>query len=310
MIGNAWLAPAVMQQLIETVSDAIVVTKAEGLDRPGPEIVYVNPAFCSISGYDPVEVIGRSPRILQGPGTDPRALGRIRSALDAKQPCREEVLNYTKQGAPYWLDIHIVPLRGEDGAVEFFAAIERDVTEQRTNTERLQRLAHEDVLTGVGNRAALAEKLAVLGRGTQRPLHQPHFLLIDLDGFKAVNDTLGHPAGDTILQQFAAHAVAHLRRDDFIARLGGDEFVLLLQGYTGKEAISLGERIVASLRTMPAAGAGGIGASIGVTAVGWGEALETIYARADSALYAAKAAGKGVVRECPLVSQTNAPLVA
>ena len=67
---------------------------------------------------------------------------------------------------------------------------------------------------------------------------------------------------------------------------------------------------MASLRTMPAAGANGIGASIGVTAVDWGEALETIYARADSALYAAEAAGKGVVRECPLVSQTNASLVA
>jgi diguanylate cyclase (GGDEF)-like protein/PAS domain S-box-containing protein len=302
MIRDAWLAPQAMRQLIETVSDAIVVTKANALDRPGPEIVYVNPAFCSISGYDPDEVIGRSPRILQGPGTDPRALGRIRAALDAGQPCREEVLNYTKAGTPYWLDIHIVPLLGDDGAVEYFAAIERDVTEQRTNAERLQRLAHEDVLTGVGNRAALADKLHSLWGDGPRPLHRPHFLLIDLDGFKAINDTLGHPAGDEILRQFAAHAVAHLRRDDFVARLGGDEFVLLLQGYLEKEALGLGERIIASLRTMPAAGAGRIGASIGITAVGWNEALATVYARADSALYAAKAAGKGVVRVCPLVA--------
>lgn len=111
-----------------------------------------------------------------------------------------------------------------------------------------------------------------------------------------------HPAGDEILRQFAAHATAHLRRSDFIARLGGDEFVLLLQGYSAQEAVDLGERLVATLHAMPAAGAARIGASIGVTAVEWNEALEPVYARADAALYAAKAAGKGVVRGCSLVS--------
>ena len=302
MVEAAWLPTEVLRQMMESVSDAIVVTKANHLDRPGPEIVYINPAFCSMSGYDLDEVIGRSPRILQGPGTDRRALGRIRAALDAGRSCREEVLNYTKNGAPYWLDIRIVPLRSNDGTVEYFAAIERDVTEQRNNTERLQRLAHEDILTGVGNRLALADKLRSLCASGHQPLHRPYFLLIDLDGFKAINDTLGHPAGDEILRQFAAHAMAHLRRDDFIARLGGDEFVLLLQGYSAPEALDLGKRLVATLHAMPAAGATRIGASIGVTAVGWNEALESIYARADAALYAAKAAGKGVVRGCPLMS--------
>jgi len=306
----AWLPTRAMRQMIESVNDAIVVTKADCLDRPGPEIVYVNPAFCAISGYDLDEVIGRSPRILQGPGTDPRALGRIRAALGAWRSCREEVLNYTKTGVPYWLDIHIVPLRSNDGTVEYFAAIERDVTEQRNNTERLMRLAHEDVLTGVGNRSALADKMQSLCASGHRPLHRPHVLLIDLDGFKGINDTLGHPAGDEILRQFAAHAMAHLRRDDFISRLGGDEFVLLLQGYSAQEAVDLGERLVATLHAMPAAGASRIGASIGVTAVDWNEGLDTVYARADSALYAAKAAGKGVVRECPLVAPEDVRSVA
>lgn len=306
MVDAAWLPTRAMRQMIETVNDAIVVTKAEDLGRPGPEIIYVNPAFCAISGYDLDEVIGRSPRILQGPGTDPRALGRIRAALTAGRSCREEVLNYTKTGAPYWLDIHIVPLRGDGGTVEYFAAIERDVTEQRGNTERLMRLAHEDVLTGVGNRSALTDKVRSLCANGHQPLHRPYFLLIDLDGFKGINDTLGHPAGDEILRQFAAHAIAHLRRDDFIARLGGDEFVLLLQGYSAPEALDLGERLVATLHAMPAAGAGRIGASIGVTAIDWNEGMDTVYARADSALYAAKAAGKGVVRECSLVAPVTA----
>jgi len=291
-----WLPTRAMRGLIEATNDAIIITTASDLDRPGPRIVYVNPAFTALSGYRADEAVGGCPRMLQGPGTDRRASGRIRAALTAGQPAREELLNYTKHGDAYWLDIAIVPLIGDDGSIEYFGAIERDVTDQRLYSDRLERLAHEDVLTGIGNRAALQRHMAALVQEGDAAETVPYFLLIDLDGFKAINDSLGHQAGDRILQCFAAHAVSHMRRDDFIVRLGGDEFVLILDGYTRDEALRLAERIVATLSSMPAEGAAQVGASIGLTAFARREGLDAVFARADAALYEAKAAGRGVVR--------------
>jgi diguanylate cyclase (GGDEF)-like protein/PAS domain S-box-containing protein len=282
--------------LIEATNDAILITTADDLDRPGPRIVYANPAFCTISGYTREEIIGRSPRILQGPGTCKRTLARMSVAIRAGQNCHEELLNYSKDGTPYWLDIHIVPLRNDAGKIEYFAAIERDVTDKRTEVERLERLALEDSLTGIGNRTALQGFLETLAQEPASGLETLWMLLFDLDGFKNINDTLGHIAGDQILRHFAAYVAASLRRDDFMARLGGDEFVVVLRGYTQECASALAERIVANLASMTVSGSDMIGVSVGMTAFQRNEHIETVISRADEALYRAKQEGKGRVR--------------
>ncbi len=285
-----------LHALIESTNDAIVITAADELDAPGPKIIYANPAFCRLAGYSAEEIIGLTPRILQGPGTDRAALRRIRAALEAGQECREEILNYSKDGRPYWLDIHIVPLADDDGVVRYFGSIERDVTDRRRDTERLHRLASEDMLTGLANRAGLQRHMSALAWSSRHdsPLY---FLMIDLDGFKAVNDTLGHRSGDVILQHFAAHIISMLRRDDFVARLGGDEFVGILCGYDETEALSVAERIAGNLKQMAVAGSEIVGASVGLTRFTPGEEFEPVAERADAALYEAKRAGKGVVRQ-------------
>jgi diguanylate cyclase (GGDEF)-like protein/PAS domain S-box-containing protein len=291
-----WMPMRALRALIESTNDAIVITAADELDEPGPKIVYANPAFCRLAGYTAEEIIGLTPRILQGPGTDRTALRRIRLALEAGQECREEVLNYSKDGRPYWLDMHIVPLADDNGVVRYFGSIERDVTDRRRDMERLHRLATQDTLTGLANRSGLRKHMSALASSSRHdgPLF---FLMIDLDGFKAVNDTLGHRSGDEILLHFAAYIIAMLRRDDFVARLGGDEFVVILCGYDVKEALGMAEKIAGNLKQMAIPGSELVGASVGLTRFMPGEEFEPVAQRADAALYEAKRAGKGVVRQ-------------
>ncbi|TVR07493.1 MAG: GGDEF domain-containing protein [Salinarimonadaceae bacterium] len=121
-------------------------------------------------------------------------------------------------------------------------------------------------------------------------------LLFDLDGFKDINDTLGHIAGDEILRRFAAYVASSLRRDDFMARLGGDEFVAILKGYTPDAALLFAEQVVENLAMMKVSGASKIGVSVGMTCFQPGDDMKAVIARADIALYRAKDAGKGTVR--------------
>jgi PAS domain S-box-containing protein len=113
------------------LNDVVVITSAEPLDEPGPVIVYVNEAFERLTGYTAAEAIGRSPRFLQGPKTDPAARQRIREAFTLGRPIQEEVINYAKNGREYILELSIHPIRDEDGPITHYVAIERDVTAGR-----------------------------------------------------------------------------------------------------------------------------------------------------------------------------------
>ncbi len=296
MPDQLWLPTRALMGLIEATNDAVLITTAQDLDAPGPRIRYANPAFLKITGYTLDEVMGKSPRLLQGPGTDAAALARIRLALADARPCREEVLNYTREGKPYWIDIHIVPLFGDDGALLYFGAIQREVTAQRRKMDRLERLAHVDALTGIGNRAALQRYFERVAARREHEGSSRHCILIDLDGFKVVNDTFGHQAGDRLLRLYAAFVVSGLRRDDFVARLGGDEFAIMLDGHSSADAMALANRFAAVPKAITGDGFGPIFASVGVATFVAGDGLESILSRADDALYAAKRAGRGTVR--------------
>jgi PAS domain S-box-containing protein len=102
------------------LNDLVVITEAEPVDAPGPRIVFVNEAFERRTATAAAEVVGRSPRVLQGPGTDPAALARMREALERRVPCREELLNYTKDGEPYWLEVDVAPVTDAGGRVTHF----------------------------------------------------------------------------------------------------------------------------------------------------------------------------------------------
>ena len=124
---------------IERMRDIVLITDAASINEPDPRIVYANPALEQHTGYTAEEVIGRSPRFLQGPATDRAMLDRIRAALQAQEPVRGEMVNYAKNGEPYWTDLDIAPVFDAQGQCVRFVAVQHDITERRRMEEALQR---------------------------------------------------------------------------------------------------------------------------------------------------------------------------
>lgn len=120
---------SLLQTSVAHLNDLVIITESAPLDEPGPRIVFVNDTFSKRTGYARHEVLGRSPRLLQGPLTSRAELDRIRKALDANQPIRAELVNYTKAGLPFWLELDISPITGVQGDVTHFVSVERDITE-------------------------------------------------------------------------------------------------------------------------------------------------------------------------------------
>jgi PAS domain S-box-containing protein len=129
-----------LQACVARLNDVVLVTEAAPLDEPGPRIVFANPAFERLTGWRPDEVLGRSPRFLQGPQTDRAELARIRHALAQGQPVSAEIVNYDRQGRPYWIEMEIVPVQGEGGAgtpVTHLVAVQRDISQRKRDQAQL-----------------------------------------------------------------------------------------------------------------------------------------------------------------------------
>ena len=126
-----------LQGCIDLLNDAIVITEAEPFNQPGPRIVWANRVFYERNGYSPGEVIGKSPRILQGPGTDRATLDRVRTALETWTSIRAEALNYRKDGSTYWNEFDIVPIANEKGWYTHWVSVQRDITERKQAAEKL-----------------------------------------------------------------------------------------------------------------------------------------------------------------------------
>lgn len=140
-----------LRSAISKLNDIILITKAEPIDAPGPEIVFVNDAFERITGYSTSEVIGKTPRILQGKGTERGELDRIRHSLAQWKPVRAQLLNYKKNGDELWLEIDIAPVADESGWYTHWVSVERDITEQKLLQEHIEashRLESLGQLTG------------------------------------------------------------------------------------------------------------------------------------------------------------------
>jgi len=128
-----------LESSVEQLNDILMITRAEPLEEPGPEIVFVNRAVERITGYSPEELIGRTPRVFQGPKTQEDRLEHIREALREGREVREELINYNKEGEEYWIEIAIQPIFDRSGMISHFGAIERDITD-RKNSEEFQNL--------------------------------------------------------------------------------------------------------------------------------------------------------------------------
>jgi diguanylate cyclase (GGDEF)-like protein/PAS domain S-box-containing protein len=290
-------------QIAEAVNDVILVTTAD-TDGVGPVIIYANPAFSRLTGYTCAEVIGLSPRLLQGPGTSRATLDSIRAALSAGREVHEKLLNYAKSGAPYWLDVRISPLHDGKGNITHFVAIERDVTLDKRQMDDLEHMADRDTLTGIPNRRALLRRFE-LEIGTMRACWSPLpnrrgvcMAFIDVDHFKQINDDLGHIIGDAVLFNIADRLMENVRRSDMVGRIGGEEFAVCMPGVTLHEARVLAERLrccVEEAAFDTPAGPVAATISVGVAAFEKGDTLASLMERADSAMYTSKQFGRNRV---------------
>jgi diguanylate cyclase (GGDEF)-like protein/PAS domain S-box-containing protein len=294
-----------LDNCIARLNDIIMITEAQPLTEPGPRIVFVNHAFEKHTGYTPEEVIGRSPRLLQGPHTDRAALDRIGTALQRQEPVNAEVINYTKDGREFWLEIDIAPVMDESGKISHFVAIERDISQRKTAEADIERLAFFDPLTRLPNRRLLLDRLQHTIESVRRNRCTGALLFIDLDHFKGLNDTLGHDKGDLLLQQVARRLENCVRKSNTVARFGGDEFVIMLDELNANPQIAAAQAEVVAEKVLDSfSRAFMLGEveyhstpSIGVAL--FGEELNNIdelFKRADLAMYQSKASGRNTVR--------------
>ena len=151
------IAPDLLASAFEALGDIVIITEADKLEEPGPRIIYVNAAFEKKTGYLRHEVIGKTPRLLQGKATDKNELARIRKALIARTPVRSVLVNYDCNQVPFWLELEISPLIDDEGNCTHFVAIERDVTERKREEEL--RNGQQQTLEKIAQRCALKEVL-------------------------------------------------------------------------------------------------------------------------------------------------------
>ena len=307
---------------IARLNDIVIITEAAPFRAPGPRIVFVNEAFERRTGYTRDEVIGRSPRILQGPDTQRAQLDRIRAALEQWERVRVDLINYTKAGEPYWVDLDVSPVWDDARRLTHWVAVGRDITERKRDEEKIQYLAFYDPLTQLPNRQMLLDRLheAV---GESGHACEGALMFIDLDNFKVLNDTLGHQKGDLLLQQVARRLRNCVAKGDLVARLGGDEFVVLLENRPDKPLDPLTAAEKVSQRILEGLGEPYVlpgylhhsTCSIGVTLFGKApSSVSELLKQADLAMYQAKAAGRNAVRffdpEMQEVATANAALAA
>ncbi|SOE03419.1 diguanylate cyclase domain-containing protein [Blastococcus haudaquaticus] len=304
-------ADALLRSAMAATTSGVTIADMRLPDQP---LVYVNEAFEQLAGLPRGEVLGRNCRFLQSADTDQAAVARIRAAIDRGEGCRETVLNLRgPDREPWWNEIHLSPVLGADGTVAQYIGVQHDVTARveaerallqerdrnRACLTRIQELAYTDPLTGLPNRRRLEEQVETAIWNARSGSDTLALLFLDLDGFKGVNDGLGHAAGDELLQTVARTLRGRLRRGDLLARLGGDEFLVALTGLAPETAAAEARRVADELTTAVGAplDVGGrevaIGASVGIGVYpGDGEEFAALLHSADVDMYARKTASR------------------
>jgi diguanylate cyclase (GGDEF)-like protein/PAS domain S-box-containing protein len=290
---RADLALRLQSRALDASVNAILIT------APSPSgnlIEYVNPAFMRITGYDPAEVIGHDCRVLQRDDREQEGVASIRKALAANREVSAVVRNYRKDGALFWNQLFIAPVPNAEGVITHHIGVINDVTDLMRYQEQLEYQANYDSLTRLPNRNLLRDRLQHALIVAQRQHKGVAVVFMDLDGFKNVNDSLGHSVGDRLLGVVAERLARCTRTSDTVARHGGDEFVIVMTDTVDEQSlIAWMERVRASI-SEPVWLDGTelyVGCSMGASLFPQdGDDAETLMKKADLAMYRAKDMGR------------------
>ena len=299
--------------LAENALDVIWTIEVDGT------ISYVSPAVEKLRGFTPEEAMRQPSEAIHPPDSLAKSLGyfqelqsRARAGLPL-EPFRGELEYYCRDGSTVWCHVIVLPLLGADGSLRQLLGVSRDIDERKRHelelrqardlTEQanqalraanleLERLATTDTLTGVGNRRHFEQVMAAEIQRAGRYDEPLSLILLDIDHFKAINDTHGHLVGDQVLIALSHRVRDHLRGVDLLARWGGEEFVVMLPHCDGAQAQRLAEKLRALIAAQPFPVAGRVTSSFGVVEFRPPESADAWLNRADDALYQAKAAGR------------------
>ncbi len=271
--------------------EGVTITDADG------NITAVNPAFCLITGYDEAEVLGKNPRILKSDRHDDDFYRQMWNSIRTDGFWQGEIWNRRKTGEVYPELLTISAVRNDAGAVVNYIGAFTDITKIKQGEMRLQHLAHHDPLTDLPNRLLLLMCLDEAIGKAKRHGRRGAVLLLDVDRFKNVNDSLGHPTGDRLLMMIAERLRDVVSAPDFVARMGGDEFVVVLNDITFEDnARAVAQKLIEAFQRPFSLSEGHqvyIGASIGISLFPDHAAIANdLIQHADAALYRAKDRGR------------------
>ena len=279
----------VLIQALSQSDDIVFITNVQG------NILYVNNALVNIYGYTEEEVLGQTPRVFKSGKQDDAFYKELWEKILSGKNYHQVIINRKKNGELIYADTKITPVENETTKeIEYFVVNARDITSRIKSEEKLKQLATIDPLTQIPNRYQINEYFDEFIARKER-IGQPFSVLIfDIDHFKKINDTYGHPLGDFVLKSFSRLVMENIRLVDKFGRWGGEEFLLLLDGTGEHEAMRIGQK----LNTLVAEASFGnicITVSVGVTEYRDNDTKEQCLNRADNALYAAKNLGRNRV---------------
>ncbi len=281
-------------RVFEESGEGIIITDAER------RIIEVNRGFTRITGYSAAEALGRHPRFLASGRHDRPFFEAMEASLRERDYWHGEIWDRRKNGEVYpeWLGISVV--RDAAGRISHYLGIFTDITERKASEARIEYMAHHDGLTGLPNRSLFRERFAMAVAYALRSGSKAALLLIDLDRFKAINDSLGHGVGDDLLRGVAKRLQESVRDTDTVSRQGGDEFLVVLSDLHDIDAIGqvVGKMLEAGERPFFIQGQEvGVSLSVGVAVCpDDGEDFDTLLKMAETAMYHAKEAGRNTYR--------------
>jgi diguanylate cyclase (GGDEF)-like protein/PAS domain S-box-containing protein len=281
------------------ISDRIISSAVEGIlitDSKG-NILRVNEAFERMSGYRRKELLGSNPRLFKSGLHDEQFYTEMWNSIREKGYWEGEIWDRRKDGYLYPKWMSITSLKETEGSVEYYISISVDISNIKKAEEKLHKLAYYDSLTGIPNRTLFYEKLEQAIEKAISDNNMTVLLFMDLDGFKIINDSLGHAVGDLLLKEVAARIRSCIRKSDMVFRIGGDEFTIILEEIHDIDYVkNIAETIIHTIQ-LPYYIVGRemtLGVSIGIAIAPEDEAdMEGLVRRADAAMYDAKEAGKG-----------------